>query len=185
MKNSWFLIVLTMVLSAKNPNLLLLKTYNSDINVTNWLMSEKLDGIRGYWTGKELISRSGKSFAVPDWFVQDFPPFEIDGELWSKRGDFEHISSVVNSHDGNWSAITYNIFEVPHQKGGLLERLNVLKQWLVKHPNKLIRIIPQKVCRGSAHLKKVLAEVEKKGAEGLVVRDPKTLYVGKRVVQAL
>jgi len=173
------------LLHAQNPNLLLLKSYNSDINVTNWLMSEKLDGIRGYWTGRELISRSGKAFAVPDWFVQDFPPFEIDGELWTNRGDFEHISSVVNSHDGNWSAITYNIFEVPHQKGGLLERLNVLKQWLVKHPNKLIRIIPQKVCRGSAHLKKVLAEVEKKGAEGLVVRDPKTLYVGKRSSSSL
>jgi len=177
--------LIAVALFAQNPNLLLLKTYNADINVTNWLMSEKLDGIRGYWTGRELISRSGKPFAVPTWFVKDFPPFEIDGELWSKRGDFEHISSVVNAHDGNWSAITYNIFEVPHQKGGLLERLNVLKQWLVKHPNNIIRIIPQKVCRGSAHLKKVLAEVEKKGAEGLVVRDPKALYVGKRSSSSL
>jgi DNA ligase-1 len=170
---------------AQNPNLLLLKSYNSDINVTNWLMSEKLDGIRGYWTGKKLISRSGKVFAVPSYFTKDFPPFEIDGELWTKRGDFEHISSVVNAHDGNWSAITYNIFEVPHQKGGLLERLDVLKQWLVKHPNKLIKIIPQKICKGSAHLKQVLDEVEKKGAEGLVVRDPKALYVGKRSSSSL
>jgi len=185
MKNSWLLILLTIILSAQKTNLLLLKSYNSDINVTNWLMSEKLDGIRGYWTGRELISRSGKAFAVPDWFVQDFPPFEIDGELWTKRGDFEHISSVVNAHDGNWSVISYNIFEVPHQKGGLMERLNVLKKWLVKHPNRVIRIIPQKVCRGSAHLKKVLAEVEKKGAEGLVVRDPKALYVGKRSSSSL
>jgi len=174
-----FIPLIAVALHAQNPNLLLLKTYNSDINVTNWLMSEKLDGIRGYWTGRELISRSGKVFAVPAWFVKDFPPFEIDGELWSKRGDFEHISSIVNSHDGNWSAISYNIFEVPHQKGGLLERLDILKKWLLKHPNNIIKIIPQKVCKGSSHLKKVLAEVEKKGAEGLVVRDPKALYVGK------
>ena len=30
---------------AEKPNLLLLKSYTSDINVTNWLMSEKLDGV--------------------------------------------------------------------------------------------------------------------------------------------
>lgn len=148
-------------------------------------MSEKLDGVRGYWNGKALLSRSGKRFSVPHYFIKDFPPFEIDGELWTKRGDFEHISSIVNAHDGNWSEITYHIFEVPHQKGGLLARLSVLEQWLVNHPNEFIKIIPQKVCQGSTHLKQVLAEVEKKGAEGLVVRDSNALYVGKRSSSAL
>ena len=150
-------------------------------------MSEKLDGVRGYWTGKELISRSGKAFAVPKWFTKDFPPFKIDGELWTSRGDFENIISIVNrqkAHDG-WREISYQIFEVPHQNGGLMMRLEVLKKWLKKYPNKVIKIIPQKVCKGSAHLKQVLEEVEKKGAEGLVVRDPNALYIDKRTSKAL
>ncbi len=150
-------------------------------------MSEKLDGVRAYWNGKELISRNGKAFAVPDWFVAKFPPFEIDGELWTKRGDFENIISIVNqqsAHEG-WKDITYQIFEVPNQKGGLLKRLDILEQWLKQKPNDFIKVIPQKVCRGSEHLKQTLDEVESKGAEGLVVRDPNALYVGKRSSSSL
>ena len=150
-------------------------------------MSEKLDGVRGYWNGKELISRSGKAFAVPNWFVKDFPPFEIDGELWTKRGDFENVISIVNRqtpHD-EWREISFQVFEVPNQKGVLLERLGVLEKWLVKNPNAFIKILPQTICKGSTHLKEVLNEVEKKGAEGLVVRDPNALYVGKRSSSSL
>ncbi|RUM75920.1 MAG: DNA ligase [Sulfurovum sp.] len=179
----WILIfVLSGVMYAQKPKLLLLDSYSKDVNVTHWLISEKLDGVRGYWDGKRLLSRSGKAFAVPDWFVKDFPPFEIDGELWTKRKDFEHISSIVNQHtphDG-WKTIKYQIFEVPNQEGGLMNRLSVLERWLEKNPNEFIEIIPQQVCKGSAHLQQVLEELEAQGAEGLVVRNPTALYVGKR-----
>jgi len=183
----FYLVLLLGFLFAQKPNLLLLKSYKGDVNVTNWLMSEKLDGVRAYWDGEKLISRSGKEFAVPLWFVKDFPPFEIDGELWIKRGDFEQVISVVNKYEAHegWREITYNIFEVPHQKGGLIMRLKVLKKWLEKNSNSFIKIVPQKVCRGSAHLKKVLDEVDSKGAEGLVGREPNALYVGKRTSKAL
>ena len=177
----------SLFLCAEKPNLLLLKSYKEDVNVTGWLMSEKLDGIRAYWTGNKLISRSGKEFATPKWFIKDFPPFEIDGELWTKREDFEHISSIVNQqkpHDG-WREITYNIFEVPHQEGSLIMRLEVLKKWLKKHPNSFIKIIAQEPCRDREHLKSRLKEVEALGAEGLVVRNPLALYIDKRTSEAL
>ncbi|CAA6809680.1 MAG: DNA ligase (ATP) (EC, partial [uncultured Sulfurovum sp.] len=125
-RNLLFLFFFIGFIHAEKPNLLLLKNYNKDINVSNWLVSEKLDGVRAYWNGKELISRNGKAFASPEWFTKHFPPFEIDGELWTKRGDFENIISIVNqqeAHEG-WREIAYHIFEVPNQKGGLLQRLN-------------------------------------------------------------
>ncbi|CAA6820196.1 MAG: DNA ligase (ATP) (EC [uncultured Sulfurovum sp.] len=186
-KQLFFLIFFVGFLQAEKPNLLLLKSYNNEINVTNWLISEKLDGVRAYWNGKKLVSRNGKVFAAPAWFVKDFPPFEIDGELWTKRGDFENVISIVNRqspHEG-WRNISYQIFEVPNQKGGLLERLDVLEKWLVKNPNKFIKVLPQKVCKGSEHLKEVLDEVERKGAEGLVVRESNALYIGKRSKSSL
>ena len=31
-------------------------------------MSEKLDGVRAFWDGKELISRTGDVFHAPAWF---------------------------------------------------------------------------------------------------------------------
>jgi len=182
-----FLLFLSSALLAEKPNLLLLKSYNSDVNVTNWLMSEKLDGVRAYWDGKKLISRNGKEFAVPTWFTKDFPSFEIDGELWTKRGDFEHIISIVNKQEAHkgWKEITYNIFEVPHQKGGLLKRLEVLNSWLEKNSNNFIKIIPQIPCRNKKHLKEELKKVEALGAEGLVVRNPNALYIDKRSSEAL
>jgi DNA ligase-1 len=66
-----------------------------DQNISGWLMSEKLDGIRGYWDGKEFYSKNGNLLNVPKWFTKNFPPFRLDGELWSKRDDFEFIQSTV------------------------------------------------------------------------------------------
>ena len=35
-------------------------------NVGGWLASEKLDGVRAYWDGRNLLSRNGKILAVPE-----------------------------------------------------------------------------------------------------------------------
>jgi DNA ligase-1 len=124
--------LLPFILFADKPNLLLLKVYK-DQNISGWVMSEELDGIRAYWNGKNLISRGGKIINAPKWFTKNFPPFEIDGELWTKRGDFNHISSIVRDKtpSGEWRKVTYNIFEVPNAKGNLFERLAKVKPYLV------------------------------------------------------
>ncbi|WP_458699935.1 DNA ligase [Sulfurospirillum sp. 1307] len=182
----FFILFIPFLLFASKPSLLLLKTYK-DQNISGWLMSEKLDGIRAYWDGKKLLSRSGKKFSVPIWFIKNFPSFEIDGELWSKRGDFENISSITSKkipHDG-WKQITYNIFEVPNQKGGLKKRLKVLEDYLIVHPNKYIKIIKQTTCKDKKHLKSFLKEVENKGGEGVVIRDPNAPYIDKRTSKVL
>jgi DNA ligase-1 len=48
-------------------------------------MREKFDGIRGFWNGKQLLTRGGQQIITPDWFIENYPPFSIDGELWTKR----------------------------------------------------------------------------------------------------
>ena len=181
------LFFLPLLLFAQKPDLLLLKNYKEGLYVNGWLMSEKLDGVRAYWDGKRLISRGGHEFKVPLWFIKDFPPFEIDGELWSRRGDFENISGIVRKqtpHEG-WRQLTYNIFEVPNQKGGLLSRLKVLEKYLKKYPNQYIKIIKQSTCKDEKHLKTFLKLIESKGGEGVVVRDADALYINKRTSKAL
>jgi DNA ligase-1 len=184
----FFLVLfLPFLLFAQKPDLLLLKSYKDGLHVEGWLMSEKLDGVRAYWDGKNLISRGGHEFKTPLWFTENFPPFEIDGELWSKRGAFENISSIVRKqkpHKG-WEQLTYNIFEVPNQKGGLLSRLSVLEEYLNKHPSNYIKILKQSTCRDESHLKSFLKKVEGKGGEGIVVRDGDTPYISKRTSKAL
>ena len=46
-----------------------------------WWMSEKLDGVRAYWDGKQFLSRLGNLFHAPDWFVDGLPDAALDGEL--------------------------------------------------------------------------------------------------------
>jgi DNA ligase-1 len=167
---------------ANKPHLLLLKVYK-DQNISGWVMSEKLDGIRCYWNGKNLISRGGKIIHAPKWFTKNFPPFEMDGELWTNRGNFNHISSIVRDKtpSSEWRKVTYNIFEVPHAKGNLFERLAKVKPY----ESKIIRIIPQYPVHSKEEMFKFLKEVEKKGGEGVVVRDPNAPYIAKRTNKAL
>ena len=176
----WLLIPLFVF--ATKPDLLLLKSYK-DQNITSWVMSEKLDGIRAYWNGRELISRGGKIIHAPKWFTKDYPPFEIDGELWTKRSDFENISSIVrdNVPSEEWKYIKHYIFEVPNEKGNLSQRLSKV----VEYENSVIKIIKQIPIKDKAYLDAFLKEIERKGGEGVVVRDPNTPYIAKRTSKAL
>lgn len=89
-----FLILFFLIINLNSQELQKAKNYdNSKHNITNWYMSEKLDGIRAYWNGKELLSKNGNKIYAPSWFTKDFPPFELDGELWTKREDFENIQN--------------------------------------------------------------------------------------------
>ena len=177
-----FLVFCT-VLHASPLKLLLLKTYKNQ-DIAGWVMSEKLDGIRAYWDGKNLYFRGGGIIHVPKWFTKDYPSFELDGELWSKRGDFENISAIVRDKipdENMWKNIKHYIFEVPNAKGGLLQRLKKAKPY----ENSIIKIIPQIKIKSKKHLYTFLKEIEQKGGEGVVVRDPDAPYISKRTSKAL
>ena len=148
--------------------------YKDSIDISNWYMSEKLDGIRAYWDGKELFTKNRNKIFAPSWFTKDFPPFPLDGELWTKRGDFENIQSIVLSQQEsqNWESVTYNIFEVPNENGNFQTRLDFLEDYLKKSPNKYIKIIPQIVCKDKNHLNNFLQELLKNGAEGVIIKNP-------------
>ncbi len=180
-------LVLTLRVFAAEPELLLLNKYRPGLDVTGWTMSEKLDGVRAYWNGHELLSRQGNKFATPGWFIQGFPPFELDGELWIGRGHFEEVVSITlrdQPHSG-WERISYQIFEIPNAPGGLNARLKRLRDYLAFHPVERIHIIPQTLCVDTAHLQFRLAEVEAAGGEGLVLRNPDMPYETGRSTNAL
>ncbi|MFS6937693.1 DNA ligase [Neisseria animaloris] len=169
-----YLLFLTSAATAAS-DLLLAQEYKNQ-NIINWAMSEKLDGVRAYWNGTQLISRQGYAFTPPPDYTRNFPPYPIDGELFSQRGQFEQISATVRSHSGNWSNIKLHVFDVPQAKGNLHQRLAVLKQWLSQHPEAPITIIPQTPVRDINHAMKFLKVVEAKGGEGIMLRHPNKPY---------
>jgi len=148
-------------------------------------MSEKLDGIRGYWDGHALYTKSGKKLSPPTTFTKNFPPFALDGELWSKRQDFEAIQSKVLKHDSQWEGISYNIFEVPNAEGDFFTRLSKVKRWFKEHPSSHIRIILQRTCKDTTHLNDYLDKVISKGGEGVMVKNPTLNYIAGRTTAIL
>ena len=50
--------------TALGADLMLAQEYK-DQDITGWAMSEKLDGVRAYWDGRQLVSRQGYAFTPP------------------------------------------------------------------------------------------------------------------------
>ena len=146
-------------------------------------MSEKLDGIRGIWDGKHLYTKNGNLIHTPKFFTKDFPPFALDGELWTKRSNFENIQSIVLDHkpSDKWKVLTYNVFEVPFAKGDFLTRLEKVKTFKGKY----LKVIKQIKCKNKIHLNKFLKEIESKGGEGIVIKNPDLDYFIGRSSQIL
>ncbi|WP_238946444.1 DNA ligase [Vandammella animalimorsus] len=150
--------------------------------VAGWLMSEKLDGVRAFWDGRQLIGRSGKAFTAPAWFTQGFPPFALDGELFAGRGRFELAAAAVHSSDPQaWQPLHYAVFDVPNAAGGLLQRLQVLRDYLSQsgavgaEPGR-IRIVQQRPVADAAAAQAFLREIEAGGGEGVMLRHPQAAY---------
>ena len=159
-------------------------------NVGGWLVSEKLDGVRAYWDGRNLLSRNGKILAAPEGWSAHFPSFALDGELYTARGEFEKIQSIVMDKTPNeaaWSEIKFHVFDVPEASGGLLERLSELEKFILKNPQagQNLKIIKQVKVKDNAEFEAFAEAVIAKGGEGAVVREPNAPYERKRSKNAL
>jgi DNA ligase-1 len=171
------------VRAVKTPTssqpVLLAQKYEPTQDPTGWWMSEKLDGVRAYWDGSQLISRLGNPFHAPDWFIADLSTEPLDGELWMGRGQFQQAVSVVRRQDksDHWRQITYQVFDAPGATGPFEARLAHLRQLLTSpHAD----VVDHVACTGPTHLAAELLRVEALGGEGLMLRKPGSAYVAGR-----
>lgn len=98
---------------------------SEELDFTFYLISEKLDGIRAYWTGTELLTRKGHKIIAPKWFTVDFPNVALDGELWAGRGGFNKVMNTVldkTPNDEQWRDISFMVFDLPNSPDVFLKR---------------------------------------------------------------
>ncbi|OIO69872.1 MAG: DNA ligase [Zetaproteobacteria bacterium CG_4_9_14_3_um_filter_49_83] len=164
------------------PAVALAYTWDSSIDIKGWWMSEKLDGVRGYWTGKTMLSRSGQQLDVPAWFTSNFPATALDGELWLGRQQFSELVSIVRSkhNEEAWKQVRYVIFDAPGIADSFEKRMAATSDWFAQHPSDYAQVLKQEVCADTAHLNKRLKEIEALGGEGLMLRRPESLYLAGR-----
>ena len=94
---------------------LLAMDYTPGLNLAQYWVSEKLDGVRALWDGAVLRHRSGRVIAAPAWFTAKLPATPLDGELWFGRGQFDALSGAVRRKvpDAQWERVQYHVFELP------------------------------------------------------------------------
>ena len=149
----------------------------------DYRVSEKLDGVRAYWNGRELLSRGGHRFSAPDWFVAGFPDTPLDGELWLGRGRFEELSAAVRRYrpdEDEWRAIRFMVFDLPASELPFEARLSALQRLFSNLDSPYLALLEQRLLPDNAALAAYLAEVEALGGEGLMLRHRDSLYSASR-----
>ncbi len=73
---------------------------------------------------------------------------------------------------------THTVFDAPQLPGDFEKRMQKLKEFFKKNQLVNIELVKQEQCTDLDFLRDKIAEVEKLGGEGLMLRKPHSLYVG-------
>lgn len=165
------------------PGLLLANVYHDQIDLEDYWVSEKLDGVRAYWDGRRLISRQGNVFQAPAWFTRNFPATPLDGELWMGRGTFERLSGIVRQQvpdEVAWRQVRYMVFDLPAAEGVFDQRLEQLRDLVQAVGSPYLQLVEQFRVESREELLERLNEVVAEGGEGLMLHRGSSLYQASR-----
>ncbi|MEF1290359.1 DNA ligase [Vibrio sp. M260118] len=183
------------LLSASTPQLVakesiagiqsvaLAETYNASIDVGLYWVSEKLDGVRAIWNGKQLVTRNGIPIAAPDWFIENMPDVSIEGELWAGRGNFHLVQQTVldtSPNDNAWKGIKLMLFDMPNAPGTYQQRyaklIDVVNNLCATH----VGYVEHKPIISEHELLQQLDSIDGSYGEGLMLRKIDSLYTQGR-----
>jgi DNA ligase-1 len=167
----------------KIPELQLANRYHDQIDITNYWVSEKFDGVRGYWDGTQMMSRQGNIIQTPLWFVDVLPKTPLDGELWLGRGQFDRLSGIIRRHhidEEDWRLIKYLIFDLPASEQTFDLRVEKIKL-IVKQVNRShIQSVVQFKLDDHVVLLETLDRIVKNKGEGLMLHRGASHYQNNR-----
>src|SRR6266404_2628895 len=128
--------------TTSGPPLLLAESWDNATDLSDWWMSEKLDGVRAFWDGQQFLSRQGNLYHAPAWFIEGLPKVPLDGELWIARKKFQRTVSIVRRQDKSdlWNEVQFLVFDAPAATGGFEDRLAFLKDALAQGALKFARM---------------------------------------------
>lgn len=153
--------------------------YKPVTDISQYWLSEKLDGIRGYWNGTHLLTRQGNFIHSPRWFTKNWPISTMDGELWIKRGYFQQtLSCIRKKHidEDCWRTVRFMLFDLPEHGGTFTQRIASMKRLTKKVNSPYLSMIEQFKVSTAAQLHKTLNEITKNNGEGLMLHYSNARY---------
>ena len=161
------------------PRLMLATTYHGGIDVSDYWVSEKLDGVRGRWDGQRLVTRAGQPIIPPRWFTAHWPETAMDGELWIGRGRFDEVSGLVRAgpaDDRAWHKVRFMVFDLPTHGGTFEARVQRMRTLISATGIAWLQPVAQFRVASAATLDAKLKQVAADGGEGLVLHRRGALY---------
>ncbi|MBD3587488.1 DNA ligase [Salinimonas sp. HHU 13199] len=157
------------------------------VKVSEYFVSEKLDGIRARWTGEKLVTRNGNKIHTPDWFIAGWPDTVMDGELWIARGQFEETASVVLSEtpDNRWREVRLMLFDLPTLRAPFYQRVEAMNRLVTETRSPYLSVIPQYTLTSNEALDAELEAVTAAGGEGLMLHHKQAMYENGRTPSLL
>jgi DNA ligase-1 len=163
--------------------MLLAEAYAADVDVTQYWVSEKFDGVRAQWDGRNLHFRGGGRIPAPAWFTANFPALPLDGELWIGRDQFDALSGTVRKSepvDAEWRQVRYLIFELPGAAGDFTSRVSQMRGIVAEAGVAWLQAVEQTRVSHRAALMQKLDAVVRAGGEGLMLHRADSPYVTGR-----
>ena len=190
-----------LMLAKSLPNDRLNPAHYSDDNqihdtftVADYLVSEKLDGIRAYWNGQQLLTKTGNIIHAPNWFYTNFPATPLDGELWIERGQFQALTRIVLDSEPNdkaWRSVNYMVFDLPHNNAPFSDRYQQLQTLIQQQrdqnnqPLNHLQWVEHKSLDNLAILEQWLDIVSSHNGEGLMLHHKSNNYTAGRTEHLL
>ena len=128
-------------------------------NIKSYAISEKFDGVRGIWDGKEMFSKNGKKLAIPPCFAEKLAILELNPTC----AEFESVKYLIFNAQLNESS-------------DFLANLSKIQSILESHKTPQIRTITQHKFHSSKELQDFFDAVVAKGGEGVILRDSHTAF---------
>jgi len=154
--------------------------YHSVDDISHYFVSEKLDGVRGYWDGHQLFTRQGNLIVTPKWFTKHWPTIAMDGEIWLGRAKFQPMSALINAasiNDPLWRKVTFNLFDLPGQSGDFAQRVLQMTNLVKNTQSNYLKMIPQQRYANTQAVMDKLQHVIIIGGEGLMLHHQDAHYL--------
>lgn len=183
---AWPSVAESVALSAPDTShvaLMHARDWQADLSPVDFLVSEKLDGVRAFWDGQRLRFRSGRPIAAPAWFLAALPAMPLDGELWLGRGRFDDTSAAVRRQvpdDAEWQALHYRVFDLPGESGPFRERAARAHERLAQAGVSWLQAVAHTRVADARQLDERLRQVTRDGGEGLMLHRASALWVPGR-----
>lgn len=175
---------------ASAPPVMLVTVYHAGdpIDITAFRVSEKFDGVRAWWDGHRLLTRSGTPIAVPVWYTENWPDEVLDGELWVGRCEFEVLSGVVRKSepvDADWRQVRYLVFDLPTAAGDFDTRVTALHRVIGAIDRPWVTSVEQRRVGSLDALNQLFNATIAAGGEGLMLKRGSSHYQAGRSTDLL